>query len=455
MPRFWRHDVMFFANLLGMFPGNARKLLELKETVGEVDSYGGRLVPVLSLLYGGEHNTLILEHRPAQALCRYFADTLGLRLPRLELLPHEDYEEFGRRWHQGGRDEAERLPWLAALRKDPARQVDGYVTDETLEEIAHSLHKPLAMNPQSWWKANNKLLLHRFLQSAGLPVIATEIVNCAAGVPGALRSLARQGFRSAVLKSQIGASGVGMKKLPGLASRSQELALEDVPDHFFLEGEIMVQGWLEPGYGRIQRTQSPSVQFFVDGTRTELYDVTEQILSGESVHQGNLAPPPYLARWPGLREELLRQAGAVSQWLVEVGFRGTGSVDFLVAERAGDVSPAVFVCEANARVTGATYPSVLARRFAPRGAWLMRNLRLSHPLPEDAVLARLQRQQHLFEPHRDRGVLPVNVNFGEDELVHKGQFLCLAPTARECFDCLESAQRDLLVDTSPLVPMPG
>lgn len=448
LPRFWKDDVIFFANLLGLFVGNVRQMRELKETVGEVDSYGGRLVPILSLLFRGNHNTLVLEHHPAEPLCRYFRDGLGLRLPELRVLPRKDYEEFGKRWKEGGAEKAAALTWLPAYRTHRAQKVDGYVTDDVLGAIAHSLNKPTVTTPKGWWTANNKLLLHRFLKLSGLPVISMETVENVRGVPAALRSLARQGFRSAVLKSQIGASGVGLKKLADLKNISKR-ALEEIPDHFFFEGEIMVQGWLEPGWKGIRAIHSPSVQLFVDGDRVYLFDATEQILSAESVHEGNIAPPPYLAEWPGLREELFRQAGLVGRWLAGEGYRGTGSVDFLVAERAGKRVPDVYVCEANARVTGATYPSVLARRFTPRGAWLMRNLRLDQPLEEKEVLQMLRRPRHLYEPGRDRGVLPINVNYGKDDLVHKGQFLCLAPTTEECLAFLDAAAHDLPVAWKP------
>ena len=43
------------------------------------------------------------------------------------------------------------------------------------------------------------------------------------------------------------------------------------------------------------------------------------------------------------------------------------------------------------------------------------------------------------------GVLPLNFNFGSDDLVHKGQFLCLATSPDECFECLRAAESDLPV----------
>jgi hypothetical protein len=445
LPPFWDEDVLFFANLLGLFFGNDRQMQELRDTVGEVDSYGGRLVPILCLLFGGARNTLVLERACGPALCRYFSDDLGLRLPDRFLLPHDDYEELGHRCAHGGAGPVEDLPWLPDLLRHPASRIDGYVTDRTLAGLAQFLGKPTVNTPEACWRGNNKLMLHRFLQAAGLPVIDFETAARIQDVPPALERLSRRGFRAAVLKSQIGASGIGLLKWDDVTRRAEDL-LARVPDHFFHEGEILVQGWLGPGVHGVTSVVSPSVQLFLDETSVFLYDLTEQILSHASVHEGNVSPPPFLARHDGsLGEELFRQAGIVGRWLHGEGYRGTASIDFLVAEGTGPALPGVYVCEVNARVTGATYPSVLARHFTPRGAWLMRNLRLSRPLEEAELLHLLARPDHLYHPDRDRGILPVNFNLGPDGRVHKGQFLCLAPRVEDCLAHLGTAETDLPV----------
>ena len=104
-----------------------------------------------------------------------------------------------------------------------------------------------------------------------------------------------------------------------------------------------------------------------------------------------------------------------------------------------------YLCEINARVTGATYPSVLAKHFLPDGAWTHRNLRLTEPVTGEQLLEMLDRPGHLFEPGKSSGVLPVNFNFGTDELIHKGQFLCLAKTPQQCHDYLAQAEMDMQV----------
>ena len=58
----WDRRVIFVANLLGLFFGNEKETGELMDQVGPLETYGGRLVPVLDLLFrGAEDNIVILE----------------------------------------------------------------------------------------------------------------------------------------------------------------------------------------------------------------------------------------------------------------------------------------------------------------------------------------------------------------------------------------------------------
>ncbi|MBT8044434.1 MAG: hypothetical protein KJO79_05730, partial [Verrucomicrobiae bacterium] len=253
--------------------------------------------------------------------------------------------------------------------------------------------------------------------------------------------LQRAGFRSAVIKAPMGASGIGMVKVNELNDRA---GIETtIPQHFFTEGPCLVQGWICAGEFGVRKVHSPSAQLFLDNESVVIYDLTEQILSDDSVHEGNESPPPYLCRHSEVKSELLRQAGEVGRWLHGRGYRGTASADFLLVENDDD-SFTVYVCEINARVTGATYPAVLAKHFLPHGAWLLRNLRFTEPVAGDALMDLLRTAHDLFVPGKSEfGVLPVNFNTGSDGLVHKGQFLCLAPSAGGSKMLLEMAKLNL------------
>lgn len=434
LPEFWQRDVTFFANLLSLFFGNEGGTASLRREVGEIDSYGGRLVPIVNLLFRNPGNLLVLPREPDPNLCAYFRDDLGLSLPDLHVMTRDEFLRFG---EAATRDGGELSDTVQELSGHDSRWVDGFVTDDTLVNIARRLGKKTITSEDGSRCGNNKLKLHQFLESNGLPVVDTCIAETAADVRACARALANRGFRAGVVKAQVGASGIGMVKLDDLR---KGVDVSEVPAYLFHEGPCIVQGWLEPGRDGVEAIHSPSVQIFVSETAVHLYDVTEQILSESSVHEGNVSPPPYLDAIPGVREALFEQAGVAGKWLHDVGYRGTASADFLVVRHEGRNAPAVYVCELNARVTGATYPAVIARQFLPEGAWLHRNLRLDAPLPGGALLALFARGGYLYRPGAARGVVPVNVNFGPDGLVHKGQFLCLAETGEACAEYFSTAQ---------------
>ncbi len=417
LPRFRQRDTVFVANLMALFFGNEEETRMLAQEVGELDSYGGRLIPILNLLFGTGDNLLLLERPPSDELCAYFQNELGLSLPGIEILPHSDYVKIGLEHDPGP------LPFLEKISGHVAGWIDGYVTDDILASFARRVGKKTVSTPAGSREGNNKRLLHQYLDRERLPVVPTEL----AGSPGELRPcLARlrdQGFTAAVVKASIGASGIGMHQVPSLAACDG--IEQQIPEHFFFEGPCLVQGWLQPGEMGVTGIRSPSVQLYLDDECVTQYDLTEQILSRQSVHEGNESPPPYLEREPDLKQEMLRQGAIVGRWLHQRGYRGTASADFLVVDY--ESRPEVYVCEINARVTGATYPTLLARHFLPEGSWLLRNLRFSRPLSSGDLLDSLGRSGDLFVPgETDTGVIPVNFNFGRDRLVQKGQFLFLA-----------------------------
>jgi len=133
-------------------------------------------------------------------------------------------------------------------------------------------------------------------------------------------------------------------------------------------------------------------------TGRTIFDITEQLLTGRILHAGNQSPPPYLNAIPGLREMLLKQAGVAIRWLHAQGYRGFGGLDSLVAERSDGRPPDVYVSEINARVTAATYPSILVRHLHPGTHWTLRNVDLDDGEGETEILRTLRENGHLFLP---------------------------------------------------------
>ncbi|MGB7950808.1 MAG: hypothetical protein WCH75_24275, partial [Candidatus Binatia bacterium] len=189
---------------------------------------------------------------------------------------------------------------------------------------------------------------------------------------------------------------------------------------------------------------SPSVQMFLNEDTVFLFDLTEQVLSEESVHQGNISPPPYMREHPQLQEELLRQAQVAGEWLYRHGYRGTASTDYLVIQRNQKLE--VILCEINARITGATYPATLARHFKPHGAWYMRNIGFRTRQEGRELLALLDRAGVLYRPGAVKGVMPFNFNTDREGKVIKGQFVCIGNEPADCTDLFAQAWSELPVD---------
>ena len=89
--------MVFFANLLSLFYGNEEETQSLREEVGRIESYGGRLAPILNILFKGGNNLLVLERELDVDLMSYFERDLALSIPELVVLPHQRYVDFPHR----------------------------------------------------------------------------------------------------------------------------------------------------------------------------------------------------------------------------------------------------------------------------------------------------------------------------------------------------------------------
>jgi hypothetical protein len=423
MPELWSGSAVFFADLYAIFYGEPEKTRQLEENVSGFFGYGGRLISMLGLLYGGPDNLLILQEPVEPELPRYFSERLGLKVPSIEVLDHRNYDTF----YEGL---AANPALVEHLARHPARLLDGYVTDPPLEEIAARLGKELINTYAQSRDANDKILLHRFLAQRRLPMFDGGEMAVGPELDGCLRELAGMGYRKAVVRSSLGASGFGVQTVPlnpGATGR-------DLPKFLLAEGRLLVQGWIEPEVRGVTRVTSPSLQFFCGDAGHSVFDLTGQLLRNASIHEGNVSPPADLPGGPAAIEAIISQGTEVVRWVAGTGYRGTGSIDFLVYDRDGGAE--VVVCEVNARVTGATYPSLLARRFRPGRAWLMRNFAFVPELTGAEVLARMDEAGMLFLKERDEGVLPINFIRDEEGRVAKAQLLFLAETPERCMDMI-------------------
>ena len=77
--------------MLSLFYGNRRQTEILTEQIKGIDSYGGRLLPLIDLLFTGGGNLLVLESEPAGEL-RGYHEGLGLSLPEVLLTTPATYQ---------------------------------------------------------------------------------------------------------------------------------------------------------------------------------------------------------------------------------------------------------------------------------------------------------------------------------------------------------------------------
>ena len=126
---------------------------------------------------------------------------------------------------------------------------------------------------------------------------------------------------------------------------------------------------------------------------------------------------------------MLEQSKVIGEWLAAQGYGGTASIDFQIVVR--DKKTEVRACEINARVTGATYPSILAKHFRPKHTWLMRNIRFQSPLKGATILEKMKGAGILFHKDSSEGVLPFNFNAHKEDQVIKAQVLFLAESLKK------------------------
>lgn len=433
LPPFWDRSVLFFSNIHSIFYDNVEEAKQLIQEITGARSYGGRILCILDLLFRGRPNRILLEVAPDENLTNYLSTVLGLSLPSYEILDRNGYVTLPRILETG------HPAWLQNLHDHPAPWVDGFVTDATLTKIAAALEKRTVSTLEGSKKGNNKYLLYCHQVEQDLPAFDTVMASDRSELSACLEKLRRMGYQKTVVKAQIGASGYGMVILEIGTSQWQE-----VPDHLFFEGPAMVQGWIDNGTAGVERIGSPSVQMFLSEETLFLFDLTEQILSEQSVHEGNMSPPPYVQGRPELQEELLRQAAIAGTWLHRQGYRGTASTDFLVIQRQGKTES--IICEINARVTGATYPAILARYFKPGGCWSMRNIRFRTSLDGRDLLSLMDRAGVLYRPGQPKGMIPFNFNTDAEGKVMKGQFVCIGDDHNDCSTLLIQAWSQLPVE---------
>ncbi|MDR4498850.1 MAG: hypothetical protein MRK02_13175 [Candidatus Scalindua sp.] len=139
LPDFWDRSIVFFANVLSIFFENSGEIENLKQQIHGMETYGGRLIPIIDILFKGQNNLLVLEKAPDQTLIKYFQEELSLSLPDIVIVPHSVYTTVLPEINKINKKEISSA--LTSICQHNASWIDGFVSDSTLIKIAQALNK--------------------------------------------------------------------------------------------------------------------------------------------------------------------------------------------------------------------------------------------------------------------------------------------------------------------------
>jgi len=88
LPPFWDRGVLFFCNIHSIFYENQEEASDLMRQIAGAQSYGGRVMSILNLLFYRGPNRILLEAPPEASLLDYLSGDLRLSLPGFDVLDH-------------------------------------------------------------------------------------------------------------------------------------------------------------------------------------------------------------------------------------------------------------------------------------------------------------------------------------------------------------------------------
>ena len=206
-PPSWDRRALFFSNIHSIFYGNVDETRQLMDEITGSHSYGGRVMSILDLLFRERPNFILLEVAPEPSLIEYLGGQLDLSIPRYDTIDLAGYERVASAMNL---EAAAKTPLFRKLREHPAEWVDGFVTDTKLVRIAELLGKQTVSSLEGSKNGNNKYLLYCHQVEQQLPVFDTLLATNREQTCARFDELAASGYRKAVVKAQIGASGYGM-----------------------------------------------------------------------------------------------------------------------------------------------------------------------------------------------------------------------------------------------------
>lgn len=222
---------------------------------------------------------------------------------------------------------------IEKLKSYKFKKIVPFFVNDDMDELSKLLDIPLSVSKEIFIKANDKLLLKKYLIQAGLPTIDWHFTS-----------------DIKVLKSYFDKSDRYLFKDPLWVSGywfwdNKENTFEELEENY-IGKELIIEKFIE-------KESSPSVQFFIseDKKQAIIFGITDQLLENWKIYLWNKSPSIYDESevW----DELLRQSVKIIEYITDLWYTWFAWIDFIV-----DVEKMVYATEVNARFTAATYPLV-------------------------------------------------------------------------------------------------
>lgn len=208
-----------------------------------------------------------------------------------------------------------------------------FFVNDDMQELSNILEIPLNVSKEVFEKANDKLLLKKYLMEAHLPTIDGDFTSDIEIMEKYFFSQERY-----IFKDPLWVSGYGFWD-------NQENTFQELSENYGGK-ELIIEAF-------IQKESSPSLQFFIPENKTQaiIFGITDQLLEDEKTYLGNTSPS--IHNYTKIWDELIRQSSQIIAYIVDMWYTWFGWIDFIVTS-LGEV----FATEVNARFTWATYPAI-------------------------------------------------------------------------------------------------
>ncbi len=224
---------------------------------------------------------------------------------------------------------------LSEIRTKNFKKLLSLFVDSNVETLAKELWLQCHISSDINMRANNKLLLKKFLIQEGLPFVS--------GTSSSDLKIIEEYYNMSeeyFFKSPLGVSGYGFWS-------NKKNTLNEILDQYWWQ-EIIIEKV-------IQKIGSPSIQFVIDPSTKNgyIFWLTDQILEDWQHYLGNISPSTFLHTHPEAIKEILFQSEMIINYISSLGYTWFWGIDFMVSD-LGEV----YATEVNARWTGATYPAI-------------------------------------------------------------------------------------------------